>query len=76
MLVSVDEGVVDAHIGVPSDQQQGIHFQALQEDLQLGAKEAGVATFADDVVIDAHIKRGGNLGAGVSFDQVDSFRSI
>ena len=49
-LVGVDEGVVDADVSETADEDEGLGFEAFEEDLEVGAEEGGVAALFDPVV--------------------------
>ncbi len=76
VLMGVDERVVHAHVGVTSDEDQGLGAQALEQDLQLGAEEARVATLADHVVVGTHTEIRGDLRPGVALEEVDSLGAV
>src|SRR6266540_3598235 len=75
-LVSVSEGVVHADVGQSADQQQGMHVEAPQQDLELGAEEARVAPFGNEVVALARAELLDELGAGVALETVDALVAV
>src|SRR6266545_121657 len=75
-LVSVSEGVVHADVGQPADQQQGLHVEASQQDLEVGAEEARVAPFGDEVVTLAWAELLDEFGARVALQTMDALLAV
>ena len=55
VLMAINEGVVNANVREATDQQQGVDFEALEQDFKIGAKEGGVAAFADQEIVRAEV---------------------
>jgi hypothetical protein len=75
-LVGVGEGVVHADVGQPADQQQGLHVEAPQQDLELGAEEARVAPLGDEVVALPRAELLDELGARVALEAMDALVAV
>ena len=60
----------------PPISNERVGAQPLQQDLEFGAEEARVATLADHVVVGPQAEFGGDLGARVTFEQVDVLGTV
>ena len=76
VLVPVDKRVVNAHVGVSTDQDQSVRSQTFEQDLELRAEEARIAALLDDVVVLGHAEGCSDLGARVTLEKMDVFRSV
>jgi hypothetical protein len=74
--MALDEGVVDADIGEAAGEHQGLGLEAFQEDLQVGAEEAGVAALADAIVRRAHVHLVRDLGERRGLDAVHALAAV
>lgn len=77
VLMAVDERVVHADVGQLACQDQRLGLQALQEDLQIGAEEAGLAPVDDQVLPLAFgSQRLDELGIGRAFHAMHTLVAI
>jgi hypothetical protein len=76
-LVRVDERVVDADVREHPDENQRVHRQASQRDLEVGAEDARIAPLGDHVIVGTQAQElGVACGQLLSFEAVDVLRAV